>query len=231
MSYNSIIVKREDDVKMSSKYDRVKKAYKIGSILFCTVAFAGAFGGNWIKNIHLPKIEMAQEDRAMSAKPGKKHKLSLDRSSIYRMRTENKKIPKYKTTAKSNVVLTISEERSNNRKTYKKVITSQNGKLPKEYEKAVKLAEEYADDDGISKEDMYEQLYSHDGENLSKPASQYAIDHIKINWKQQATRSAQGYIDDRLIKTKHELVEQLTGAEQFTKSQAEYATNKVCKKE
>lgn len=218
-------------LKMSSKYDLVKKTYKIGSILFCTVVFAGAFGGNRIKNIHLPKIGMTQEDRAMSAKPREKHKSGFDRSSIYRIHKENRKSSKSKTTTKSNVVITISEERNNNRKIYKKVITSKNGKLPREYEKAVKLAEEYADDDGISKEDMYEQLYSRDGENLSKPASQYAVDHVKINWKQQATRSAQGYIDDRLVKTKHELVEQLTGAEQFTKSQAEYAANKVCKKE
>lgn len=195
---------------MNRKYSSLKKAYKIGSILFCGVALCGAFGENWIKSIHLPQLETTQNADSKKLKHTARKK-----------KTRNKE--------KNNVVITISEEHKNNRKIYKKTIVK-NGKVPAEYKHAIKLAEEYTDD-GISKEDLYEQLYSRDGEDLSKPASQYAVDHVKVSWKTEAKNSGQDYVDDRLVKSKHELVEQLIDADQFTKSQAEYAATKVFEEE
>jgi hypothetical protein len=57
----------------------------------------------------------------------------------------------------------------------------------------------------------------------------FAVDHIKVDWNQQAVLSAKGYLAMGTGFSRAGLIQQLTSTagEQFTLAQATYAANKV----
>lgn len=76
----------------------------------------------------------------------------------------------------------------------------------------------------MSKAAIYDQLTSEYGEQFSKEAAQYAVDHLKANYKKNALEKAKEYqneMDMSPAAIKDQLVSEY--GEQFTQEEAEYA--------
>lgn len=99
---------------------------------------------------------------------------------------------------------------------------------PKEYKNALASAQMYVDWMHMSKARLYHQLTSPYGEGFSEDAAQYAIDHVKANWKENALKMAQTY-SDTMHMSKARIYDQLTSeyGEQFTAEEAQYAVDHV----
>lgn len=94
----------------------------------------------------------------------------------------------------------------------------------KEGEKALAKAKDYIKMMHMSKKRLEEQLMSKHGEGFSEAAVQYALDNLKIDWKENALKKAKYYKEDMKM-SDEEILEQLTSknGEAFTKEEAEYA--------
>jgi len=94
--------------------------------------------------------------------------------------------------------------------------------------RALEAAESYLEFSGFSKRGLFEQLSSEHGSGFTEAEAQYAVDHVKVNWKQEAVEAARSYLDTFPM-SRQELLDQLTseygGA--FTYEEALYAVNKV----
>jgi type II secretory pathway component PulK len=81
---------------------------------------------------------------------------------------------------------------------------------------------------GFSRSGLIQQLSSKYGDGFSKALAVFAVNHIRVNWYQQAFLAAKGY-----LKTSHfsrsGLIQQLTSkyGSGFTLAQAVYAVNKL----
>jgi hypothetical protein len=82
---------------------------------------------------------------------------------------------------------------------------------------------------GFSRAGLIQQLSSSAGEGFKKADAVFAVDHIKVDWNQQAVLSAKGYLAMGTGFSRAGLIQQLTSTagEQFTLAQATYAANKV----
>ena len=63
----------------------------------------------------------------------------------------------------------------------------------KEQTAALNSAKNYADGMNMSKQGIYDQLTSSAGDKFSKKDAQYAIDHLKADYKKNALKSAESY--------------------------------------
>lgn len=98
------------------------------------------------------------------------------------------------------------------------------GKKPSiEYLNALEKAKTYAETLYMSKKAIYKQLTSEYGEQFSNDAATYAINNLKVNWKENALVKAKTYSDMNM--SKKAIYEQLVSeyGEQFTSSEAQYA--------
>jgi len=82
---------------------------------------------------------------------------------------------------------------------------------------------------GFSKAGLIDQLSSPDGNGFSLKLARFAVEHVKVNWRQQAVIAARGYMSLGEGFSYSGLVEQLDSPDggQFTVAQAEYAARKV----
>ena len=82
---------------------------------------------------------------------------------------------------------------------------------------------------GFSKLGLIDQLHSKYGEGFSKKLAVFAVNHIKVNWRQQAVYSARNYMKTEPGWSCSGLVQQLDSpyGEKFTPAQAEYAARAV----
>jgi hypothetical protein len=82
---------------------------------------------------------------------------------------------------------------------------------------------------GFSKAGLIEQLSSKYGEGFSKRLAVFAVNHVKVNWRQQAVYSARSYLKSEPGWSYSGLVDQLHSqyGEQFTLAQAKYAAAAV----
>ena len=99
------------------------------------------------------------------------------------------------------------------------------GKKPtKEELNALKSAETYSKYMHMSKKGIYEQLISEYGDGFEPKAAQYAIDHLKADYKKNALESAKVY-QDTMSMSKNAIYDQLVSeyGEQFTPAEAKYA--------
>lgn len=96
--------------------------------------------------------------------------------------------------------------------------------VPQEYTNALNKAQLYSDTMYMSKKGIYKQLTSDAGEGFPEKAAQYAIKHVKANWKENALLKAKTYYEDMSM-SKDAVYEQLVSeyGEQFTAEQAKYA--------
>ena len=95
---------------------------------------------------------------------------------------------------------------------------------PKEYRNALAKAQLYVDMMYMSKARLHDQLTSPYGEGFSEEAAQYALEHVKADWKKNALMIARNYRDN-LHMSSAAIKNQLTSpyGEQFTQEEAQYA--------
>lgn len=96
------------------------------------------------------------------------------------------------------------------------------------YLNALAQAEAYNQTAHLSKKALYDQLTSSYGGQFSKKAGQYAVNHIKADWKANALAQAKTYEQTAKL-SPAALHDQLVSAYggQFTESQADYAVKHV----
>ena len=95
---------------------------------------------------------------------------------------------------------------------------------PKEYRNALAKAQLYVNMMHMSKARLHDQLTSPYGEGFSEEAAQYALEHVKADWKKNALITARNYRDN-LHMSAAAIQTQLTSpyGEQFTEEEAQYA--------
>jgi hypothetical protein len=96
-------------------------------------------------------------------------------------------------------------------------------------QQAIDAAEGYINmGSGFSREGLIQQLDSSAGDGFSRALATFAVNHIKVNWYQQAVESARGYMQMGGF-SYSSLVQQLdsSAGEGFTYAQAVYAAKKV----
>lgn len=96
-------------------------------------------------------------------------------------------------------------------------------------QQAIGSAQDYlSSEPGFSKAGLIAQLDSKFGAGFSKKDATFAVNHIKVNWKQQAVDSAKSYLQTSHF-SRSGLISQLDSkyGGQFTLAQATYAANKV----
>jgi len=79
-----------------------------------------------------------------------------------------------------------------------------------------------------SKKGLIRQLSSQAGDGYPKADAVFAVNHIDVNWKEQAVQSAKDYLDFTSF-SRDGLIQQLSSSagDQYTHAQAVYAANKV----
>lgn len=94
----------------------------------------------------------------------------------------------------------------------------------REYQNAVSKAEDYLDYTAFSKSGLRDQLIF---EQFPEDAAQFAVDHIVVDWNEQALLKAQDYLDYSSFSNQG-LYDQLL-FEGFTESEAQYALDNLPK--
>ncbi|MDU1988793.1 MAG: Ltp family lipoprotein [Enterococcus faecalis] len=94
----------------------------------------------------------------------------------------------------------------------------------REYQNAVSKAEDYLDYTAFSKSGLRDQLIF---EQFPEDAAQFAVDHIVVNWNEQALLKAQDYLDYSSFSNQG-LYDQLL-FEGFSESEAQYALDNLPK--
>ena len=89
-------------------------------------------------------------------------------------------------------------------------------------------AEQYLQTAAFSRAGLINQLSSQYGEKYSKADAIYAVDHIDVNWNEQAAKAAKGYLANQPF-SRAGLIQQLesSAGDGFTHAQAVYGVNKA----
>lgn len=97
-----------------------------------------------------------------------------------------------------------------------------------EQNNALSKAEIYSDTLYMSKQGIYDQLTSEYGDKFPAEAAQYAIDHLRADYKNNALKKAESYSKDMHM-SKNEIQDQLTSeyGEKFTEEEAQYAIDNL----
>lgn len=93
---------------------------------------------------------------------------------------------------------------------------------------AIESAESYLENAAFSESGLVEQLSSKYGEGFPKADAVFAVNHIDVNWNEQAAKSAKSYLDISSFSCSG-LIDQLESqyGEGFTHSQAVYGANQT----
>lgn len=154
-----------------------------------------------------------------------------------RLEKENKKLKEDYDAAMTTLKMYTNEETDKEKKEQakeesKKEESKKENKdgVSREYQNALKMAENYIKTLPFSKQKLYEQLTSEHGSKFPQDAAQYAIDNLKVDYKEQALKSAKNYMDTMPM-SNDELYEQLTSehGEKFTPEEAQYAIDNLDK--
>lgn len=96
--------------------------------------------------------------------------------------------------------------------------------VPAEYTSALKKAHTYSDTMHMSKQGIYDQLVSQNGEKFSAEAAQYAVDNLDADYNANALAKAKTY-QDQMSMSPEAIRDQLTSdyGEKFTQEEADYA--------
>lgn len=100
--------------------------------------------------------------------------------------------------------------------------------VPTEYKSALRKAKIYSDTMSMSKASLYDQLTSEYGEKFTVEAAQYAIDNLKVDWKENALKKAKIY-QETMAMSPSAIYDQLISehGEQFTAKEAQYAIDNL----
>ena len=93
---------------------------------------------------------------------------------------------------------------------------------------ARRSAETYLDTMAFSRKGLIQQLSSSAGEGFSRADATYAVNHIDVNWNEQAAKAAQNYLDTMPF-SRQGLIEQLSSSagDGYTHAQAVYGVNQT----
>ncbi|MGA9762013.1 MAG: Ltp family lipoprotein [Gaiellaceae bacterium] len=97
-------------------------------------------------------------------------------------------------------------------------------------EQAIQSAQSYLSmDSGFSRAGLIGQLSSSAGSGFPKTVAIFAVDHLHVNWNEQAVLSAKGYLSMGTGFSRAGLIDQLSSSagSGFTHAQAVYAANYV----
>jgi hypothetical protein len=97
-------------------------------------------------------------------------------------------------------------------------------------QQAVESARSYlSTGSGFSRAGLIKQLSSSYGEGFPGDVAIFAVDHLQVNWNEQAVKSAKSYMSTGGGFSRAGLIQQLSSSygEGFTPAQAVYAANKV----
>ena len=97
-------------------------------------------------------------------------------------------------------------------------------------QQAVESAKNYLSmGSGFSRAGLIKQLTSSYGDSFPEDVAIFAVDHLHVNWNEQAVESAKNYMSTGGGFSRAGLIQQLTSSygEGFTYAQAVYAANKV----
>ena len=95
-------------------------------------------------------------------------------------------------------------------------------------ENAIASAEDYLDTMAFSRKGLIEQLSSEYGSGFSKADAKFAVNHIDVNWNEQAARAAKEYLETMPF-SRSALIEQLESeyGSGFTHAQAVFGVNQT----
>jgi hypothetical protein len=91
---------------------------------------------------------------------------------------------------------------------------------------AIGSAESYLSFTAFSRKGLIRQLSSDAGEGFSVADATFAVDHVKVDWDEQAAKKAREYLSLQHFSRKG-LIHQLESGEQFTHAQAVYGVTKA----
>ncbi|EJY6949492.1 Ltp family lipoprotein [Staphylococcus pseudintermedius] len=93
---------------------------------------------------------------------------------------------------------------------------------------ALESAKTYADTMHMSKKAIYDQLTAQEADKFSDEDAQYAIDHLKVDYKKNALKSAKTYQEDMNM-SKQAIYDQLISnyGDKFTEEEAQYAIDNL----
>jgi hypothetical protein len=93
---------------------------------------------------------------------------------------------------------------------------------------AIASAQDYLNYEAFSRVGLIGQLSSKYGEGFSKEDATFAVDHITVDWNEQAAKSAKEYLRYQSF-SRNGLIQQLESqyGEQFTHAQAVYGVNQT----
>ena len=97
--------------------------------------------------------------------------------------------------------------------------------VPMEYRSVMEKAKFYSDVLNMSKARMYEELTA--GCGFTAEEAQYAVDNVKVDWKENALKTAKTYEDESISKAA--MYDNLTSeyADMFTEEEAQYAVDNI----
>ena len=100
--------------------------------------------------------------------------------------------------------------------------------VPREYQSALKTAQNYNNTMPMSKQGLYDQLTSEYGEKFPAEEAQYAIDNIEADWNANALATAKSY-QESMDMSIEAIRDQLTSeyGEKFTAEEADYAVSNL----
>jgi Host cell surface-exposed lipoprotein len=93
---------------------------------------------------------------------------------------------------------------------------------------ALQSAERYLSMSAFSRSGLIQQLSSRYGEGYPKTDAIFAVDHVSVDWNEQAVRAAQGHLAERSF-SREGLIHQLEAAygDGFTHAEAVYGVNQT----
>jgi Host cell surface-exposed lipoprotein len=91
---------------------------------------------------------------------------------------------------------------------------------------AVQSAEKYLAMSAFSRSGLIQQLSSKYGEGYARADALYAVDHVSVDWNEQAVRAAKNHLSERSF-SREGLIHHLTAGygDGFTHTEATYALN------
>ena len=97
--------------------------------------------------------------------------------------------------------------------------------IPMEYRSVMEKAQFYSDVVNMSKAKMYEELTA--GCGFTAEEAQYAVDNVKVDWKENALKTAKTYEDESISKAG--MYDRLTSEyeDMFTEEEAQYAVDNI----
>ena len=88
------------------------------------------------------------------------------------------------------------------------------------------IRDSISDQSYSSKSQLEDELTSKDGRQFTKDEADYAMKHLKTDFKKNALKNAQRYMQDS-IESKSELYNKLVEYDDFTEDEAKYAADNV----